>query len=527
MPRAVHWFRKGLRIHDNPALYHACKQGKDGLVPVFVIDPKLVTPNYVGRNRLKFMLESLEDLDQSLRSLGNRLVVLRGKPHSILINKLKEWNIDVLTFERDTEPYAIDRDKKVTQLSQEHGIDVFTPTSHTLFAPEDIIRSHEGEAPKTYNAFCSTIRNMNVEKPVESISSNSMPSLLDMDELDDHEYRVPTLKELGHESEDENSTSPFKGGETEAIKRLDQYLEDKKQVTTFEKPKGDPTVFDPPCTTVLSPYLKFGCLSSRLFYDRLQDIYRESKTHTKPPVSLLGQLYWREFFYTIGYDTPNFDKMEGNPICKQVDWADLSSDPKDSEHQRELLNAWKEGKTGFPWIDAIMRQLKHWGWMHHLARHCVACFLTRGDLYLSWEAGRDVFKERLIDEDYFLNSANWLWLSGTSIFFHEYWRVYSPVTFAKKYSNHPNYIRHFVPELNGIPDKYILEPWKAPQNVQQKAKCVIGEDYPEPIIDHNTAKKDNMAKLKDVYAKAREIKKRKANAQSSQEPAKKRKRTRK
>ncbi|CAI5998776.1 unnamed protein product [Closterium sp. NIES-64] len=151
------------------------------------------------------------------------------------------------------------------------------------------------------------------------------------------------------------------------------------------------------------------------------------------------QLLWREFFYTAAYGTPNFDRMQGSSICRQIPWK---ADP-------ELLVAWRDAKTGFPWIDAIMVQLRQWGWMHHLARHCVACFLTRGDLLVHWELGRDVFDRLLVDSDWAINNGNWLWLSA-SAFFSQYHRIYSPVTFGKKYDPSGKFIRHFLPVLKGV-----------------------------------------------------------------------------
>eukprot|EP00028_Trichosphaerium_sp_Am-I-7-wt_P008741 CAMPEP_0168521816 /NCGR_PEP_ID=MMETSP0405-20121227/8904_1 /TAXON_ID=498012 /ORGANISM="Trichosphaerium sp, Strain Am-I-7 wt" /LENGTH=188 /DNA_ID=CAMNT_0008543153 /DNA_START=311 /DNA_END=874 /DNA_ORIENTATION=+ len=184
--------------------------------------------------------------------------------------------------------------------------------------------------------------------------------------------------------------------------------------------------------------------------------------------------------------------MEGNSICRQIPWGD----------DQEFLDAWENAKTGYPWIDAIMTQLKEEGWMHHLARHSVACFLTRGDLWCSWEKGRDVFDKLLIDSDWSLNNANWMWLS-CSAFYNTYWRVYSPVTFPKKYDKSGEFIRHYLPVLKDIPDKYIYEPWKAPLGVQQRAKCIIGKDYPEPIVDHSVASKENKEKMKAAFASAK------------------------
>ena len=245
-----------------------------------------------------------------------------------------------------------------------------------------------------------------------------------------------------------------------------------------------------PSTTGLSPYLKFGCVSARLCESRIRGVYRAARGgHSAPPVSLLGQLLWREFYYTVAFGTPRYDAMVGNPICRQVPWgADAA-----------LLAAWENGRTGYPWIDAAMVQLRTQGWMHHLARHAVACFLTRGDLWQSWEAGAAVFDRLLLDADWALNNGNWMWLSA-SAFFHQFFRVYSPVAFPRKYDAHGAYVRHFLPVLRRLPDKYIYEPWKAPLEVQRAAGCVVGVDYPAPIVDHDVASKANIARMTAAYA---------------------------
>ena len=245
-----------------------------------------------------------------------------------------------------------------------------------------------------------------------------------------------------------------------------------------------PSALLTPSTTALSPYLKFGCVSPRRFASQLRAVYAATPGgHTAPPVSLMGQLLWREFYYAVAFGTPRYDRMAGNAICRQVPWGDDAA----------LLAAWEAGRTGFPWIDAAMTQLRTQGWMHHLARHAVACFLTRGDLWQSWEAGAAVFDRLLLDADWALNNGNWMWLSA-SAFFHQFFRVYSPVAFPKKYDATGAYVRHFLPGarapprprrtaapaaltrlvlplavLARMPDKYIYEPWKAPAAVQQAA----------------------------------------------------------
>ncbi|KAA8541877.1 hypothetical protein F0562_023029 [Nyssa sinensis] len=497
------WFRKGLRIHDNPALEYAAK-GSNYLYPVFVIDPHYMEPDptafspgsaHAGLNRIRFLLESLVDLDYSLQKLGSSLLVLKGEPSEVLIRFLKEWDIRKLCFEYDTDPYYQALDIKVKNYASVAGIEIFSPVSHTLFDPADIIQKNGGRPPLSYQSFLKLAGQPSWASSPLSTMISWLPPVGNVGNCEIS--KVPTIKELGYEDIQLNSVrricvqdelTLFKGGESQALKKLRESIKNKDWVANFEKPKGDPSAFVTTATTTLSPYLKFGCLSSRYFYQCIQDVQKNVKRHTLPPVSLLGQLLWRDFFYTVAFGTPNFDQMKGNRMCKQIPW----------NNDDELLAAWRDARTGFPWIDAIMVQLRKWGWMHHLARHCVACFLTRGDLFVHWEKGRDVFERLLIDSDWAINNGNWLWLSCSS-FFYQYNRIYSPISFGKKYDPSGNYIRHFLPVLKDMPKEYIYEPWSAPLSVQTQAKCIIGKDYPKPVVSHDTASKECKRKLAEAY----------------------------
>jgi len=194
-------------------------------------------------------------------------------------------------------------------------------------------------------------------------------------------------------------------------------------------------------------------------------------------------------FYLLGAAVPNFDKAEGNPMCKVIPWGE----------DKDALRAWEEGRTGYPFIDALMRQLRTTGFMHHLGRHAVACFLTRGDLWQHWTAGRDVFDKYLLDADWAMNNGNWLWLAGVAPFSSPYFRVYDPCPGPRSSLNAEqagDFVRHFVPELKDMPAKYIYQPWKAPLEVQRRAKCIVGTDYPSPIVDHAVAREANLARFK-------------------------------
>lgn len=453
-------------------------------------DPSAFSPgsSLAGLNRIRFLLESLADLDSSLRNLGSRLLILRGDPSQVLIRCLREWSITKLCFEYDTDPYYQGLDAKVKNYASTAGIEVFTPVSHTLFNPADIIKKNGGRPPLTYQTFLKLAGTPSWDStPLPTLSVSSLPPIGNLGSSE--VSSVPSLEELGYIDTSEDERTPFRGGESEALRRLRESIADTEWVAGFEKPKGNPAAFLRPATTVLSPYLKFGCLSSRYFYQQIQEVLRSvNKRHTSPPVSLLGQLFWRDFFYTAAFGTPSFDRMRGNTICKQIPWKDND----------ELLAAWRDAKTGFPWIDAIMVQLRKWGWMHHLARHSVACFLTRGDLFIHWEKGRDVFQRLLIDSDWAINNGNWLWLSCSS-FFYKYHHIYSPISFGKKYDSNGEYIKHFLPVLRDMPKEYIYEPWTAPLSVQQKAKCVIGIDYPKPVVSHESASKDCRQRVGEAY----------------------------
>ncbi|XP_053691981.1 cryptochrome-1 [Sabethes cyaneus] len=490
----LHWFRKGLRVHDNPALslaFRKASESLDGtfvLRPVFFLDPAILKWLKVGPNRWRFLQQSLVDLDNNLRRLNSRLYVVRGNPVELLPGLFKEWNVCLLTYEYDIEPYALKRDVAVQKHAEEARIKVTVEKSHTIFDADEIIRKNGGNPPLTYDKFnrlafsCKLPDPQNEPDPLKTVN---IPDKDQRESADEKCYHPPTLEELG--VREDLGECKYPGGETEGLRRLQEYMNKIAWVCSFEKPKTSPNSLQP-STTVLSPYVKFGCLSSRLFMKELQQVVKGRK-HSHPPVSLIGQLMWREFYYCAAAAEPNFDKMVGNNICLQVPW---------STDKADQLEAWAFGKTGYPFIDAIMRQLRQEGWIHHLARHAVACFLTRGDLWISWEEGQKVFEDLLLDADWALNAGNWMWLSA-SAFFHQYYRVYSPVAFGKKTDPTGSYIRKYVPELARYPESIIYEPWKANLEQQRKLGCVIGKDYPQRIVIHEIESKKNMTKMSNAY----------------------------
>jgi cryptochrome len=338
-----------------------------------------------------------------------------------------------------------------------------------------------------------------------------------------NDFSVPTLAELGIKE----ATTPHRGGETEALQSLSTITSNAQYTATFAKPDTAPTAFLPQSTTLLSPHLHFGSLSVREFYWRVQDVvdaYNRSskKKSTQPPTSLTGQLLFRDMYFaahaSIGHV---FSQAINNSRCKFIPWhlpsvinptnGLVTGEYKiDNEEAEEWFQRWKHGRTGFPWIDALMRQLKTEGWIHHLGRHAVACFLTRGGCYIHWERGAEVFEEWLIDHETSCNAGNWQWLSCTA-FFSQFFRVYSPIAFPKKTDKEGAFVRKYVPELAAYDAKFIYEPWKAPIADQRKWGCIIKGDgsgesiggaraYPKPMFDFPERRDICLKGMKEAYA---------------------------
>ncbi|XP_041651051.1 cryptochrome-2 [Cheilinus undulatus] len=484
---SVHWFRKGLRLHDNPALQEALN-GADTVRCVYILDPWFAGAANVGINRWRFLLEALEDLDNSLRKLNSRLFVVRGQPTDVFPRLLKEWKVTRLTFEYDPEPYGKERDGAIIKMAQEFGVETIVRNSHTLYNLDRIIEMNNNSPPLTFKRFQTIVSRLELpRRPLPPINQQQMDKCpTKISDNHDQLYSIPSLEELGFRTEG-LSPAIWRGGESEALDRLNKHLDKKVWVANFEHPRPNMcSLYASP--TGLSPYLRFGCLSCRVLYYNLRELYMKLRKRCSPPLSLFGQLLWREFFYTAATNNPNFDRMDGNPICVQIPW----------DQNPEALAKWAEGRTGFPWIDAIMTQLRQEGWIHHLARHAVACFLTRGDLWLSWESGMKVFEELLLDADWSVNAGSWMWLS-CSAFFQQFFHCYCPVGFGRRTDPSGDYIRHYIPILKDYPNRYIYEPWNAPESVQKAANCVVGVDYPKPIINHAEVSRLNIERMKQVY----------------------------
>jgi cryptochrome len=435
-PRVIYWFRTDLRLHDSPALKAALDLDPEVLYPIWTWDPHYVYRARVGSNRWQFLLDCQSDLSKSITKLNpkSQLFLIREAPQTLFPKLFKEWNITHLVFEKDTDAYARDRDDKVMQLAKESGVEVIVKVGRTLYDPDELVKLNKGKptmsisqvqaaggkigdipkpipAPKALPDPGDTDLNFDQEKPLDNPDLNANQRDAKEDSYSKlsgpmGDFAVPTMEELGLKP----ATTPHRGGETIALKMLDDIIADEDYTATFEKPKTAPTAFNPQSTTLLSPHLHFGSLSVREFYWRVEDVVqRNKKKASKPPTSLTGQLLFRDMYFgaqaSLSY---SFAQTYNNSHCRFIPWhlpseidtaTNLSTGKYlvDDEKAEEYFTRWKQGRTGFPWIDALMRQLRQEGWIHHLGRHAVACFLTRGGCYIDWERGAEVFEEWLID----------------------------------------------------------------------------------------------------------------------------------
>ncbi|KAF8759589.1 DNA photolyase [Rhizoctonia solani] len=540
-PRVLHWFRTDLRTHDAPALRAGLALKPEVWYPVWCWDPEYVYSHRVGVNRFNFLIESMNDLSQSLTRLNNKskLLVIRGSPYTVLPKLFHDWKITHLVYELDTGGYAQERDKRVREIATKSKVEVIDVLGHSLYHPAEVLEKNGGKATTTITQWQKAASKLgSVPRPVAAPRELISPGDLHLNSLsrEDHpvnrehdlnektrigpvtcfdtligpkgDFAIPTLEELGYPK----PTTTIRGGEKEGRTRLFAFNKEDNgnRAALFEKPKTSPEHFGTdsqedegefdhvsedtqidvtrPSTTLMSPYLKFGCVGVRECYWSWHDILVNAPKSAKKPENLLGQL---EFSY-IPWRCQTVYSDDGDQVIPR---------PKDDQHPQaeEWLAAWAEGRTGFPWIDALMRQLREEGWMHHLGRHSVACFLTRGQCYISWERGAEVFDaEYLIDWDPASNYGNWMWLS-CSAFFSQFLRVYGVATWPSKFDKTGALVRKYIPELRKFPDQYIYEPWLAPKSVQREAGCIIGIDYPAPMLDEKEEKNRNIERMRAAY----------------------------
>lgn len=467
MATSLLWYRRDLRLADHPALAAAAESKH--VVPVFCFDPRLLRGRHASGSRTQFLLESLHDLEGSLRDLGSRLVIRSGNPETEIPALAAEVGADAVHATADVGPFACRRDERVRDALGETGSCLHLhPGQFAADDPSEILTG-SGEAYRVFSPYhraWSHRRRRSVRPAPRRLPGVPAPVRLG---------QLPTLEALGLE---QLVSDPAPGGESAARRRMAAFLHD--HARDYDS-KHDLLAEDE--TSALSPYLHFGCVSPRELESRLPrgagaEAYRR-------------QLCWRDFYAQLIRAFPaNAHAEYQERVRGRIRWTD----------DREAFDAWCAGQTGYPLIDAAMRQLRREGWIHNRGRLLVGSFLSK-DLGIDWRWGERWFMRMLIDGDEANNNGNWQWIASVGVDPQPVARrIYNPARQQGQYDPDGRYVRRYVPELADVPDHYLAEPWTMPDEVQQQARCVIGTDYPAPIVDHAEARREALERYGSARA---------------------------
>jgi deoxyribodipyrimidine photo-lyase len=469
MSVAIWWIRRDLRLADNQAL-QAALAAADHVIPLFIWDEAILASPWAGERRLAFLLAGLRNLDEELRSRGSRLVMRRGQPAAVLAGLANECNVTGVFAEADCSPYAKRRDAKVAEVVR------LTLTPGVSIRSLDAIRTEKGSP---YTVFTPYSRKWKSLGAIDASEIAPAPAAL----------KTPdnVMGEPWPEGPPLPPANPFEPGEAEALRRLERFVSGRNApVHGYADGRNHPAL---EATSQLSPYLRFGMLSPRLAAQRAYQALQEAPTKAaKAGVeSWLNELIWRDFYLMI---LSEFPFVRWGSFRREYDglvWAN------DEEH----FAAWCAGRTGYPFVDAGMRQLATLGWMHNRLRMVVASFLVK-HLLIDWRWGERWFMQQLVDGDPASNNGGWQWVAGVGTDAAPYFRIFNPVTQGQKFDAAGTFVRRWVPELAGAPARHLHSPWQMAPDEQWRAGCVLGKDYPLPIVDHAWARQRALAAYEAV-----------------------------
>ena len=457
MSPVILWFRRNLRLHDNAALRAAADTGRP-VVAVYVAD-ELDTG---GASRW-WLHHSLGSLDAALKPHGTGLVVRAGKPEEVLPGLVEATGAEAVFFSRRYEPQA---------RTQENALDEALEGRCELEGFDDAVMRHPervmtgaGTPYKVFTPFWKMAsRDGEPDRPAPKPAGfETTPAGLEPGDIDELGL-LPRAPDWAG-----GLRATWTPGEDGAFERLAAACE---IAVDYDDDRDRP---DLEGTSRLSPYLHFGELSPRQVWHEIRAA--TASGGQKGADALLRQLYWRDFSTYLLYHFPRLPEEPLRAEFREFPWTD---DP-------DGLQAWQRGRTGYPIVDAGMRQLWETGWMHNRVRMIVASFLVK-DLLLPWQSGARWFLDTLVDADLANNSASWQWVAGCGTDAAPYFRIFNPVLQGRKFDPMGDYVRRWVPELERLPAKTIQEPWKADRDAQKAANVIIGEDYPEPIVNHGDAR---------------------------------------
>lgn len=468
----IWWIRRDFRLADNAALHNA-RQREETIIPLYIVDPVLIHNQRNRGPRIAFMLGGLQTLKSDIEKAGGYLIIRTGKPVEIMLDFVKEVNATSVHFNRDYSPYAHRRDHAIRTELMKIGIEIYDYKDLVIHEAHEVLSSAE----KPFSVY-TPFRKAWERLPKPDVLPQ--PQHFKMS-TDIRSEAIPAAKDF---DADPAANPIVKPGELAAQERLKMFLSE--MMDGYKEGRNIPGMDG---TARLSPYLRWGMISPRTAYRIAHEALSQARTPRarESITTWISELIWRDFFYQVLARNPHVTKGAYRSEFDQIQW----------ESSSELLQAWKDGRTGYPIVDAGMRQLNQTGWMHNRLRMITASFLCK-DLLISWQEGERYFMQRLIDGDLAQNNGGWQWTAGTGTDAAPYFRVFNPTTQGKKFDSEGIFIRQWVSELKDIPVQFIHEPQTMPDDLQKRVGCVIGRDYPAPIVDHSKQRERILALYANV-----------------------------
>ena len=460
MTTIICWIRRELRLADNTPLYNACRRA-DTVIPLYILDPALLHSARLAGPRIGWLFDGLRQFDQDLQRLGSRLILREGSPATVLSALVQESGAEAVYFARDYSPYAATRDHSVETALRALGVRVELFKDNVIHEASEVLTGAK-QPFSVYSPFRKVWETLPKPEPFPAPARIATPTHLSS-------VPIPTAAEILPEP----IVLP---GESRAKARLDHFLS--SAVFDYDTARDQPGIDG---TSVMSPYLRWGMISARTCYQAARDAETEAarqpdSTRARQGIQRwISELVWREFYYQVLLTHPHVVRGAFRPEYDRVPW----------ENDDSLIDAWQRGQTGYPIIDAAMHQLLTTGWMHNRTRMIVASFLCK-DLLVDWRVGERFFMQRLLDGDLANNNGGWQWTAGTGTDAAPYFRVFNPTSQGERFDPDGVYIRRWLPALRKVPNVTIHQPARLSAADQARYGCVIGRDYPAPLVEHAT-----------------------------------------
>lgn len=485
-PRLLIWYRNDLRVRDHEPLHQAIQLNPEVIIPVYCFDPRQwgeTTYGFpkTGAFRGQFLLESLADLRASLQRLGSDLVIRKGKPEIILPQIAQESGISHIYFYKEVTSEEVAVETALQAAIQPLGITFKSFWGHTLYHPEDLPFG-VSQLPELFTHFRKAVEKSTPIRPTYS-TPQSLPPLPPLDA-----GTLPQLEDFGLKTPlpDPRAVIRFKGGETEGQNRLQYYFWKQDHLKAYKETRNGMLGAD--YSSKFSPWLALGCLSPRYIYEQVKD-YEAQRLANDSTYWLVFELLWRDYFRYIcakhGDRIFRRSGLQGIEILWKEDW--------------KQFDLWREGMTGFPLVDANMRELAATGFMSNRGRQNVASFLTK-NLGINWQMGAEWFESLLIDYDVCSNYANWNYTAGVGNDARGF-RFFNTLKQSNDYDPQGDYVKHWLPELTKLPASKVHEPWKLLPVEQQRFNLRLGLDYPHPVVDLFQSAAENERLYKEAVSR--------------------------